>query len=131
MRWIRQHIRSATWLALAALAVQVVVTFGHVHAERFSTPSAGATAIAAAELQASDMAKGAGPPPTRPFRAPGADSFCAICASIGLLGALVLPVAHKLAPARVLVRINEVNAADTNTAGELRSSSPARAPPVA
>jgi hypothetical protein len=130
MRWIRQHIRSATWLALAALAVQVVVTFGHVHAEQFSTPSAGATAIAAAWLQASDKAKGAGRP-TQPYRAPGADSFCAVCASIGLLGALVVPGAQKLIPARVLVRINEVNAADTNTAGELRSSSLARAPPAA
>jgi hypothetical protein len=128
MRWIRQHIRSATWLALAALAVQVVVTFGHVHAERFSAPSASATAIAAAG--ASDKAKGAGGP-TQPYRATGADSFCAVCASIDLLGALVLPAAQKLAPARVIVRINKVNSAGTNTAGELRSSSPARAPPVA
>ena len=130
MRWIRQHIRSAAWLALAALAVQVVVTFGHVHAERFSTPSAGATATAAAGLQPSDKARGAGWP-TQPHRAPGADSFCAVCASIGLLGALVLPAAQKLVPARVLMRINEVNGADTNTAGELRPSSPARAPPAA
>jgi hypothetical protein len=130
MRWIRQHIRSATWLALAALAAQVVMTFGHIHAERFSTPSAAAAAIAAAGLQAPDKAKGAGSP-TQPNRAPGADGFCAICASIGLLGALVLPAAQKLAPARVIARINEVYSADTNTAGELRLSSPARAPPAA
>jgi hypothetical protein len=128
MRWIRQHIRSATWLALAALAVQVVVTFGHVHAERFSAPSASVTAVAAAG--ASDKAKAAGEP-TQPYRARGADSFCAICASIGLLGTLVLPPAQKLAPARVIVRISKANSAGTNTAGDLRSSSPARAPPVA
>jgi hypothetical protein len=130
MRWIRQHIRPATWLALAAFAAQVVVTFGHVHAERFSAPLAGAMTIAAAGLQAPDPAKGAGKP-TQPYRAPGADSFCAVCASIGLLGALILPGAQKLAPVRVLVRINEVNAASTNTAGGLRLSSPARAPPAA
>jgi hypothetical protein len=130
MRWIRQHIRPATWLALAALAVQVVVTFGHVHPERFSTPSAGATAIAATGLQAPDKAKGAGAP-TQPYRAPGADSFCAVCASIGLLGTLVLPAAQKLVPARVIISINAVNFTDANTAGELRSSSPARAPPAA
>jgi hypothetical protein len=74
MRWIRLHIRPATWLALAALAVHVVVTFGHVHAEWFSTPSAGATPIAAAALDAPDKAKGAGKP-TQPYRAPGADNF--------------------------------------------------------
>jgi hypothetical protein len=128
MRWIRQHIRSATWLALAALAVQVVVTFGHVHAERFSAPSASATAVAAAG--ASDKAKAADGP-TQPYRARGADSFCAICASIGLLGTLVLPAAQKLTPARVIVRISKAKSAGTNTAGGLRSSSPARAPPVA
>jgi hypothetical protein len=130
MRWIRQHIRPATWLALAALAVQVAVTFGHIHAERFATPSAGATAIVAAGLLAPDKANGAGSP-TQPYRAPGVDGFCAICASIGLLGALVLPAAQRLAPARVIARINEVYSADTNTAGELRASSPARAPPAA
>jgi hypothetical protein len=128
MRWIRQHIRSATWLALAALAVQVVVTFGHVHAERFLAPSASAPAVAAAG--AYDKAKGIGGP-TQPYRARGADSFCAVCASIDLLGALVLPAAQKLVPARVIARINKVNSARTNTTGELRSSSLARAPPVA
>jgi hypothetical protein len=128
MRWIRQHIRSAAWLALAALAVHVVLTFGHMHAEWFSAPSA--TATAAAGLQAPDKAKGAGAP-TQPYRVPRADNFCAVCASIGLLGALVLPAAQKLAPARVIVRITKLNPADTNPPAELRSSSPARAPPVA
>jgi hypothetical protein len=130
MRWIRLHIRPAAWLALAALAVHVVVTFGHVHAEWFSTPSASAPAIAAAVLQTPDKAKGAGRP-TQPYRAPGADNFCAVCASIALLGALVLPAAQKLTPPPVIIRINAVTAADTNTADELRSSSPARAPPAA
>jgi hypothetical protein len=130
MRWIRQHIRSAAWLALAALAVHLVVTFGHVHAEWFSTPTAGAPAIAAAGLQAADKAKGAGAP-TEPYRTPRVDNFCAVCASVSLLGALVLPAAQTLAPARVIVRLSEVNCADTNTAAELRSSSLARAPPAA
>jgi hypothetical protein len=129
MRWIRQHIRSAAWLALAALAVHMVVTFGHVHAEWFSTPTAGA-AITAAELQAPDKAKGAGGP-TEPYRAPRVDNFCAVCASISLLGALVLPAAQTLAPAPVIVRISEVNCTNTTTAAEQRSSSLARAPPAA
>jgi len=130
MRWIRQHIRSAAWLALAALAVHMVVTFGHTHAEWFSPSTAGATTIAAAGLQAADRAKGAGGP-AQPYRAPRIDNFCAVCASIGLLGALVLPAAQKLAPTHVIVRLIEVNTADTNRAAERRSSSPARAPPAA
>jgi len=128
MRWIRQHIRSAAWLALAALVVHMAVTFGHTHAEWLSPPAAGATATAG--LQAADKATGAGGP-AQPHRAPRIDNFCAICASIGLLGALVLPEAQKLAPALVVVRVNEVNPADTNRAAERRSSARARAPPAA
>jgi hypothetical protein len=129
MRWIRQHIGPATWLAFTALAVHLVMTFGHVHAEWFSTPSHATTAIGAAGLHEPD-ADGAGAP-TQPYRAPVADNFCAICANVSLLGTLVLPVAQRLAPPRVIVRINEPSLTDTVTAGELRSSSQARAPPSA
>ena len=130
MRWIRQHIRPAAWLALAALAVHLAVTFGHVHAERFSTPSASTTAIAAAGVHGPAKANEAGTP-ARPYRVRVAPDFCAVCASVSLLGTLVLPVAQKLAPLRAIVRIHEVNAGGTTTAGELRSSSHARAPPAA
>lgn len=127
MRWIRQHIRPATWLAFAALAVHLVMTFGHVHAEWLSTSSPTRTGIVAAELYGPDT-DGAGAP-MQPYRAPVAHSFCAICASVSLLGTLVLPVAQRLAPPPVIVRIHELNVTDAVTAGELRSSSQARAPP--
>ena len=32
MRWVRQHVRHGTWLALFALAVNFTLAFGHVHA---------------------------------------------------------------------------------------------------
>jgi len=120
-------MRSAAWLALTALAVHLVMTFGHVHAEWFSTPSAVTTAIVATGLHGPD-ADGAGSP-TQPHRAPIAHNFCAVCASISMLGTLVLPVAQRLAPPRVVVRIHELNVTDAVTPGELRSSPQARAPP--
>jgi hypothetical protein len=121
-------MRPATWLAFTALAVHLVMTFGHVHAEWFSTPSAATTAIVAAGLHGSGEADRASAP-TQPHRAPLAHSFCAICASVSLLGTLVLPVAQRLAPPRAIARIHELNVIDAVTPGELRSSSQARAPP--
>jgi hypothetical protein len=122
-------MRPATWLAFTALAVQLVMTFGHVHAEWLSTPSPATTAVVAAPLHGPD-ADGAGAP-TQPHRAPVAHKFCAICANVSLLGTLVLPVAQRLAPPRVIVRINEPSLTDAVTPGELRSSPQARAPPSA
>jgi hypothetical protein len=122
-------MRPATWLAFTALAVHLVMTFGHVHAEWLSTPSPAATAIVATGLHGPD-ADGAGAP-TQPYRAPVAHNFCAVCANVSLLGTLVLPVAQRLAPPRVIVRIHEPGLTDAVTAGELRSSSQARAPPSA
>jgi hypothetical protein len=122
-------MRPATWLAFAALAVHLVMTFGHVHAEWLSTPSAATTAIVATGLHGPDAA-GAGAP-TQPYRAPVAHSFCAVCASISLLGSLVLPVAQRLAPPPVIVRIHEASLTDAVTPGELRSSYQSRAPPSA
>jgi hypothetical protein len=123
-------MRPATWLAFTALAMHLVMTFGHVHAEWFSAPSPATTAIAAAGLHGPDDADGAGAP-TQPHRAPVAHTFCTICANVSLLGTLVLPVAQRLAPPRIIVRIHELNLTDAVTTGELRSSSQARAPPSA
>jgi hypothetical protein len=122
-------MQPATWLAFTAFAVHLVMTFGHVHAEWLSTPSPTTTAIVAVGLHGPD-ADGAGAP-TQPYRAPVAHNFCAVCANVSLLGTLVLPVAQRLAPPRVIVRIHEVSLIDAVTAGELRSWSQARAPPSA
>jgi len=32
MRWFRDHIRRGAWLALLALAINVSLSFGHIHA---------------------------------------------------------------------------------------------------
>jgi hypothetical protein len=32
MRWFRDHIRRGSWLALVALAINIGLSFGHVHA---------------------------------------------------------------------------------------------------
>ena len=45
MRWIRTHRRLGSRLALFALAVQLVVSFGHVHLDKIAPSSAAASAV--------------------------------------------------------------------------------------
>lgn len=87
MRWVRVNRRIGAWAALFALAVQIVLSFGHVHLEEpaFSAPTV-----------ASAQAASPGGGPTGPGHHPDADDYCAICATIGLVASSVLPDAVSL-----------------------------------
>jgi len=77
-------------LALFALAVQMALSFGHVHADLLTTQSAA--------MQAASSQLAADPPNSeRPNHSPAARDFCAVCASIGAFGSLILPTpsAHR------------------------------------
>jgi hypothetical protein len=79
MNWFRTHIRLGSRLALFALAVQCVLSFGHVHV--LAPPAA--KAAPAVTAGASDLAV-----PSKPAGIPKSDGStgadCAICASIQL-----------------------------------------------
>jgi hypothetical protein len=128
MTWIRGHIRSCAWLALTALALHVALTFGHVHLEQFSPASIAATPTAASDANAGDDANGM---PDEQYRALRAGHFCAICASIGLMGTSVLPVAHILAPLPIVLPIRGLGPSSPAPPHGPRSSAKARAPPSA
>jgi hypothetical protein len=87
MDWFQSNRGVVAWLALFALACQLVLSFGHIHASKFG---GGSPAFAAAET-ADASADG---PPSQPQKDPTglAADFCAICASINLAGTLILPV---------------------------------------
>jgi hypothetical protein len=86
MRWFRTHIGLGSRLALFALAVQLVLSFGHVHVGKIAPASShGAMAL----VQAPDH----GPSP-KPHT--GADDYCAICATVSLLASSVPPAAVSL-----------------------------------
>jgi hypothetical protein len=90
MRWFRTHIGLGSRLALFALAVQLVLSFGHVHAGKIAPASLhGAMTMA----QAPDRD---GAPSPKPHT--GADDFCAICATVSLLASSVLPTASSVLP---------------------------------
>jgi hypothetical protein len=93
MRWIRSNIRGLTGLALFALAVQLVVTFGHVHLDGLNLASArnaqAGTAGRGATFLATTDGKG-------PQSHGTADTDCPICSLIQLASSSAPSVAPPL-----------------------------------
>jgi hypothetical protein len=89
MNWFRAKIRPFARLALVALAVQMVVSFGHVHPDDLGLSSS-ATAHWAHFPSATAQALTS---PADRDQYPLSDEYCPICASIALLatGAPSLP----------------------------------------
>jgi hypothetical protein len=101
MGWFRSNRGVVAWVALFALACQLALSFGHVHASS-SSKFGGSLAFAAETGNA--PADGA---PWSPQKKPGgfADDFCAICASISLAGMLILPILAIILAPRLFTEI--------------------------
>jgi hypothetical protein len=92
MRFIRSNLRGLARLALFALAVQLTVTFGHVHLDGLKGAAAQATRLAAADQAAAPVAKA-----HSKSRSQGAVDFdCPICALIQLASTSAPSVAPPL-----------------------------------
>jgi hypothetical protein len=128
MRWIRRRTRSQTWLALFALAVQLVVSFGHVHRDDL-----GLAFLAADSAVITPIGPGLTHSPTVPDRGhnPTSDALCPICASINLAGALILPLPPQLDALMQVGRVWLPVARTNGLSDQARLSFQARAPPVA
>jgi hypothetical protein len=75
------------WLAVFALACQLMLAFGHIHLGRSGGMSDAFAAAAEIGTAPADMSS-----PTPPKKPTGlADVFCPVCASISLASALVTP----------------------------------------
>jgi hypothetical protein len=84
MTWIRKNRRFGSWAAVFALAIQLVLSFGHIHLEEFQ----GTSSVTAGSSQSQ-------PNPSGDDRGTGHD-FCAICAALNLTSSSVLPAAAVL-----------------------------------
>ena len=82
MGWMRRSSRFGSLLALFALAFQLTLSFGHIHAEDFA-PEAGMRATVDADHDAGN--------PAEPDHHGLGHDDCAICATSGLLATLVIP----------------------------------------
>jgi hypothetical protein len=80
MRWYRRNMRFGSWCALFALAIQLGLSFGHLHFASSAATAAMASAAAEPAGTSDDT-----PIPTKHSRV--AD-YCTICASLHLAGLL-------------------------------------------
>jgi hypothetical protein len=121
MGWFRSRSRWGSYLALFALAFQLVISFGHVHLDG-GAPTAG---------RASIVAKAAVDPAGK--QAPAvADDHCPFCALIHLAGTLVTADAPTLPQLAVFGRLRLQAAIEFEFAAALHHSPlGARAPPLA
>ncbi len=122
MRWIRANRKFGGRLALFALAVQFVLSFGHIHREDIYG-SAAAPLAATIALPAANQ--------SRLLPANHTDDYCAICASIYLLGASFSAAAPPLPLPSVSCAIEHVDRILAVSIAARRAPFQSRAPPVA
>ena len=87
MRWFRSNVRSGAWFALVAMALQLALTFGHLHLRIASAASARLATKAAVTLPDGSSL------PTKPRVV---DEHCAVCTLIQMAGAAAPPAAASL-----------------------------------
>lgn len=123
MRWVRTNRRWSTWLALAAMALQLVLSCGHIHLESLAGGSVVA-GVAASKAPSSQQI-----PDQHP--ANEADGFCSICASIHLASSSFLPDAPLLPVPSASRTIKHSGSFNFVFVSPQRAAFQSRAPPLA
>jgi hypothetical protein len=125
MRWFRSNLGLGSGLALFALAVQMMLSFGHVHLDKLASPSTqSAMAIGSGAVFLSERAPSHDPDGSL-------DADCAICALIQLVATSAPSVAPALPLPASLGAISLHASAELALAPSRHSPSQARAPPSA
>jgi hypothetical protein len=128
MRWFRANRILGGRLALLALAVQLVLSFGHIHREDIYGSAIGSAR--SAEPVAWPAADNSQPLPTdRPSH--HSDDYCAICATIHLLNASFVAEAPQLALPFVAYAIEHFDRVAVVFVAPQRAPFQSRAPPLA
>ena len=130
MRWFRSHARLGSWLALSALALQVALSFGHIHhKDVLGQADASSGPVIAALAPEPDAQEPAAAPADRASHE-HEDEYCAIYAINSLIGSsqTTAPPAVPLPPITGSARL----ATDyrPHLAERRHAASQARAPPI-
>jgi len=122
MRWVRPNRRFGGWLALTALALQLALSFGHVHLD-------GVRAGATADWIVGAKAPSSPAPAQHPTN--DADDYCAICATIHLASTSFLPEAPPLPVPFVSQTVEHFHHVAFVFVAPQRTAFQSRAPPLA
>jgi hypothetical protein len=123
MVWVRGNRRVGAWLGLLALALQLIVSFGHIHLSDIAIPQA----AAAAALADSAAAPNPGTPANRHH---GTPDICAICVALNLTASSVVPTAASLVLPFVFTQAWLPDSEAALVSSEPHLFFQARAPPV-
>ncbi len=123
MRWVRTNRQWSTWLALAAMTLQLVLSFGHVHLEKFA---AGSAIVSLAAFKAPSSQQNPAQHPANE-----ADDYCAICANIHLASSSFLPSAPLLPVPFAFRTIEHFGNIAFISVSPQRAAFQSRAPPLA
>jgi hypothetical protein len=121
MRWFRTNLRIGSHLALFALAIQLVLSFSHVHLDGLNLGPSHPAVVQTADLPGDRSPDG---------QPPNHDALCPICLSIQLAGTILQPVPPALIVPEPVAWMPPVATAEFAAAGH-HSSFNARAPPLA
>jgi len=125
MGWVHRHKRHGALFALAALVLQIAVSFGHVHLDGV----VGASHAATAGMHSITLVRNA---PQAPAQNPGdEDDYCAICASIFLVSASFVSEPPKLPAPAGFERIEHSFSVARGIIAPRRFAFQSRAPPAA
>ena len=124
MGWVWLHRRHGALLALIALALQIVIAFGHVHLRGLAQNSHATRAAQRAVLADTKSHAPAQIPADN-------DDYCAICASIFLASSAFAPAPPQLLIPTNFQRVGHCFNAARSLAESLRLAFRSRAPPVA
>ena len=121
MRWFRPNVRVGAWCALVAMALQLALTFGHVHAS--------VSSAASPRFTAQGTVQGPTDGPRVPLK-PLID-HCATCAVIHMAGAGVPPPAISLPLPRPVTAARLTFSVTSEPASSKPVRVRARGPPLA
>jgi hypothetical protein len=126
MGWVHVHKRRGAFIALAALALQIVLSFGHVHLDGVRPAAAhGAVAVPHKSVLAQASRQ-------LPAQNPGDDDdYCAICASIYLASTSLTSQAPPLPVPLGFQTIEHSFGTDRGIVAPRRVAFRSRAPPAA
>lgn len=134
MKWFRKHVKHGSRLALFALAIQFVLSFGHFHSVAAPAIAAG---LAQGDLDYAPIygASDARSEIARPHQPPSHDTdqpgeACAICAVLSLANTLIFSPPPLLLPPQPVERLYLTTDAEFVHPDSVHPPFQSRAPPV-
>jgi hypothetical protein len=127
MGWVSRHKRNGALLALAALALQLALSFGHMHRDDLGLPP-----LSTADQTLNAFATVASPTgPADQGQQPASDDYCAICASMALIATATPSLPPVLIVPTPIRHVWQVQTASREVAAKIALSFQARGPPGA